>query len=84
MLTKRYARSDGDVLVARQRRRLRSYTITVLEQIHHEITVEASEERAARTVALLEARRTSGSLIRRGNRRHERYWRMRMKPTTSQ
>jgi hypothetical protein len=37
------------------------YKITVLEQVHHEITVEADEERAARTVALLEARRTSGS-----------------------
>jgi hypothetical protein len=34
----------------------------VLEQIHHEITVEAAAEYAARTEdALLEARRTSGS-----------------------
>ena len=40
---------------------LRSYTVTVMEQIRHEITVEASEEYAARTDALLEARRTSGS-----------------------
>jgi hypothetical protein len=37
------------------------YKVTVLEQVHHKITVEADEERAARTVALLEARRTSGS-----------------------
>jgi phospholipase C len=36
------------------------YKVTVLEQVHHEITVEVDEERAARTVALLEARRTSG------------------------
>jgi len=37
------------------------YTVTVLEQVRHEITVEADGEYAARTVALLEARRTSGS-----------------------
>lgn len=37
------------------------YKVTVLEQVHHEITVEADEERAARTIGLLEARRTSGS-----------------------
>jgi hypothetical protein len=37
------------------------YKVIVLEQVHHEITVEAHEERAARAVALLEARRTSGS-----------------------
>jgi hypothetical protein len=41
---------------------LRPYTVTVLEQVRHEITVEAEEEFAARTIALLEARRTSGSL----------------------
>jgi hypothetical protein len=38
---------------------LQSYTITVLEQIRYDITVEANEESAARTIALLEARRTS-------------------------
>ena len=38
---------------------LQSYTITVLEQIRYDITVEANEESAARTLALLEARRTS-------------------------
>jgi hypothetical protein len=32
-----------------------------MEQIRHEITVEAVEEYAARSDALLEARRTSGS-----------------------
>jgi hypothetical protein len=37
------------------------YKVTVLEQIRHEITVEANKECAARTVGLLEARRTSGS-----------------------
>jgi hypothetical protein len=37
------------------------YTVTVLEQVHHKITVDADEECAARTAALLEARRTSGS-----------------------
>jgi hypothetical protein len=36
------------------------YKVTVLEQVRHEITVEADVERA-RNVALLEARRTSGS-----------------------
>ena len=40
---------------------LRSYTVTVMEQIRHEITVEANEDYAARAGALLEARRTSGS-----------------------
>jgi hypothetical protein len=40
---------------------LRSYTVTVMEQIRHQITVEANEEYAARADALLEARRTSGS-----------------------
>jgi hypothetical protein len=40
---------------------LRSYTVTVTEQIRHEITVEAAEDYAARTDALLEARRTSRS-----------------------
>jgi hypothetical protein len=39
----------------------RSYTVTVMEQIRHEITVEATEEYAARSDALLEALRTSGS-----------------------
>jgi hypothetical protein len=40
---------------------LRSYTVTVMEQIRHEITVVAAEESAARADALLETRRTSGS-----------------------
>ena len=40
---------------------LRSYTVTVLEQIRHEITVVAAEESSARSAALLETRRTSGS-----------------------
>ena len=39
----------------------RSYMVTVLEQIRHEITVEAGAENAARTIGLLEAHRTSGS-----------------------
>jgi hypothetical protein len=38
---------------------LQSYTVTVLEQIRYDITVDANEESAARTIALLEARRTS-------------------------
>jgi hypothetical protein len=38
---------------------LQSYTVTVLEQIRYDITVKANEEYAARTLALLEARRTS-------------------------
>jgi hypothetical protein len=38
---------------------LQSYTVTVLEQIRYDITVDANEESAARTLALLEARRTS-------------------------
>jgi hypothetical protein len=37
------------------------FKVTVLEQVRHEVTVEADEEWGARTVALLEARRTSGS-----------------------
>ena len=37
------------------------YKVTVMEQVRHEITVKADKEYAARTVALLEARRTSGS-----------------------
>jgi hypothetical protein len=37
------------------------YKVTVVEQVRHEITVEANKECAARTVGLLEARRTSGS-----------------------
>ena len=40
---------------------LRSYTLTVTEQIRHEITVVAAEESSARADALLETRRTSGS-----------------------
>jgi hypothetical protein len=40
---------------------LRSYRVTVVEQVRHEITVDAAEEYAARSDALLEARRTSGS-----------------------
>ena len=40
---------------------LQSYTVTVLEQIRYDITVDANEESAARTIALLEARRTSRS-----------------------
>jgi hypothetical protein len=40
---------------------LRSYTVTVTEQIRHEITVVAAEESSARADALLETRRTSGS-----------------------
>jgi hypothetical protein len=39
---------------------VRSYTVTVVEQIRHGITVEAAEEYAARSNALLEACRTSG------------------------
>ena len=35
------------------------YKVTVLQRLHREITVEADEERAARTIALLEARRMS-------------------------
>jgi hypothetical protein len=37
------------------------YKVTVMEQVRYEITVKADNEYAARTVALLEARRTSGS-----------------------
>jgi hypothetical protein len=37
------------------------YKVTVMEQVRHEITVKADKEYAARMVALLEARRTSGS-----------------------
>ena len=40
---------------------LRSYKVSVIEQVRHDITVEATEEYAARTDALLEARRTSGT-----------------------
>jgi hypothetical protein len=40
---------------------LQLYTVTVLEQTRYDITVEANQESAARTIALLEARRTSGS-----------------------
>jgi hypothetical protein len=40
---------------------LQSYTVTVMEQVCHEITVVAAEESAARADALLETRRTSGS-----------------------
>jgi hypothetical protein len=40
---------------------LRSYKVTVMEQVRHEITVEADDEYAARGDALLETRRTSGS-----------------------
>jgi hypothetical protein len=37
------------------------YKVIVMEQVRHEITVKADKEYAARNVALLEARRTSGS-----------------------
>jgi len=37
------------------------FKVAVLEQVRHEITVEADDERAAQAIALLEARRTSGS-----------------------
>jgi hypothetical protein len=40
---------------------LRPYTVTVMEQTRHEIVVGAFDEYAARSDALLEARRTSGS-----------------------
>jgi hypothetical protein len=38
---------------------LQSYRVTVLEQTRYDITVDANEESVARTIALLEARRTS-------------------------
>jgi hypothetical protein len=37
------------------------YKVTLLEQVRHEFAIEAHNERAARAVALLEARRTLGS-----------------------
>lgn len=40
---------------------LRQYKVTVIEQVRHEITVKAAKKYAAGAVALLEARRTSGS-----------------------
>ena len=40
---------------------LRRYTVTVIEEVRHEIAVQAEGEEAARTVALMEARRTAGS-----------------------
>jgi hypothetical protein len=40
---------------------LRSYTVIVMQQTRHEITVRAVAESAARTIGLLEARRISGS-----------------------
>jgi hypothetical protein len=40
---------------------LQSFAVTVVEQTRYDITVDANEEYAARTGALLEARRTSGS-----------------------
>ena len=39
----------------------RQYKVTVIEQVRHEITVKAAKTYAAGAVALLEARRTSGS-----------------------
>ena len=59
---------------------LRSYTVTVTEQIRHEITIEAAEDYAARTDALLEARRTSGSGKPWCEPRHQVSWRMRANP----
>ena len=38
-----------------------SFAVTVVEQTRYDITVDANEEYAAQTDALLEARRTSGS-----------------------
>jgi hypothetical protein len=38
-----------------------SFAVTLVEQTRYDITVEANEEYAARTDALMEARRTSGS-----------------------
>jgi hypothetical protein len=37
------------------------FKVAVLEQVRHESTVEADDERAAQTIGPLEARRTSGS-----------------------
>jgi hypothetical protein len=67
-MRKAYARASGVLVAATlwssadsDELRPMKYKVTVLEQIHHEIIVEADLELAARTVALLEARRTSGS-----------------------
>jgi hypothetical protein len=62
---------------------LRSYTVTVMEQVRHDITVEASQDYAARTEALLEARRTSGSGKPWWGLSRQAYWRMRVRPTAS-
>jgi hypothetical protein len=40
---------------------LKHFTITVLEEVRHEVTIQAESEDAARTIALMEARRTAGS-----------------------
>jgi hypothetical protein len=58
------------------------YTVTVLEQIRSEITVEANEEYAARAMALLEARRISrfGSPV--WSLRRQPWSRMRANPKT--
>ena len=40
---------------------VKRFTVTVLEEVRHEVTVQAGDEQAARTVALIEARRTAGS-----------------------
>jgi hypothetical protein len=58
------------------------YKITVLEEVRHEITVEAGDEWAARTVLYWKRAELRDRLIQRGNRRRQLYWRMYMKPAT--
>jgi hypothetical protein len=61
---------------------LQSYTVTVLEQIRYDITVDANEESAARTLLYWKRAEPRDLLIRLGNLRRQRYWRMCVKPTT--
>jgi hypothetical protein len=59
MLTKAALAATALVCSAAGGAELQPYRVTVVEQIRHDITVEANADYSARTIALLEARRTS-------------------------
>ena len=60
---------------------LQSYRVTVLEQTRYDITVQANEESAARTLPYWKPAEPRDLAIRPGTLRRQRYWRMRVKPT---
>ena len=62
---------------------LQSYRVTVLEQTRYDITLDANEDLRREPLLYWKRAEPRDLVIRPGTLRRQRYWRTRVKPTTS-